>query len=49
MYLQSYLEAKHETEGTTEIPGDEAELIDIKHSMVEIMQFFQFIAMGFSR
>ena len=48
MYLESYLEAKHEAEGPTKFPEVEAELLDIKHSMMEIIQIFQFIPAGFS-
>ena len=45
LYLQSYLEAKHEAEGESEITDVEAELLDIKHSILETMQSFQSIAM----
>ena len=45
LYLQSYLEAKHEAEGPSEIPEVEAELLDIKHSILGIMQCLQMIPM----
>ena len=48
LYIQSYLGAKHQAEGPSEIPEVETELLDIKHSMMEIIQIFQYIPAGFA-
>ena len=48
LYVESYLEAKREAEGPSGAPEVEAEIFDIKHSITEIMQSFQFLIMGFA-
>ena len=48
LYLESYLEAKHEAEGPSEIPEVATEILDIKHNILEIMQNFQFLPVGFA-
>ena len=48
LYVQSYLEAKREAEGPSGVPEVEAEIFDIKHSIMEIMQSFQFLVLGFA-
>ena len=48
LYLQSYFEAKQEAEGPSKSPDVEAEILDIEHSLLEIILLFQTLTMFFA-